>query len=312
MTMSADEFTRVVELLRQLDGAEKSGSAWREAYHTCKAALELRDTPTVFATLEALTNPLQDDGYWLCVSCLRNRPDEVVFDTCRTWALDARDGRRRAAADILAQLGVGVGHGSSFAGRTWGVLEPLIEDDCEFVISAALYACGHLKIGAPSKISRHAAHTSTAVRSSTVHALSGRDDPVSISRLIALSRDVDADIRNWATFGLGQQTDVDTSELRTALLERIGDTDDELAAEIRGEALIGLARRHDSRVLPHIEAEIARPFNGAWCIEAAATMPAPQYAALLIALKARLMPQDLSAFGRECDDAIAACAAAGG
>ena len=57
--------------------------------------------------------------------------------------------------------------------------------------------------------------------------------------------DDQADVRNWATFGVGHQLDDDGMIIRDALSDRLDDTD----YDTRWEAIIGLARRHDPRVL---------------------------------------------------------------
>lgn len=87
--------------------------------------------------------------------------------------------------------------------------------------------------------------------------------------LIALSKDTNFDVKNWATFGLGSQCDVDNDRLRQALIDRTEDSEQ----EIRGEALIGRARRKDDRVINKIENELTGEFNGAWPIEAASLYP---------------------------------------
>ena len=74
-----------------------------------------------------------------------------------------------------------------------------------------------------------------------------------------------ADVRDWATFGLASMTGIDTPEIRAALMSRTAEED----AEIRGEALVGLARRKDPRVLDLVKLELQRPFEGNWAVEAA-------------------------------------------
>jgi HEAT repeat protein len=65
------------------------------------------------------------------------------------------------------------------------------------------------------------------------------ETPAAIEALLELSRDSDVDVRNWATFALGSQIDVDTPQIREALRNRLSDSDE----DTRSEALCGLARR---------------------------------------------------------------------
>ena len=56
-----------------------------------------------------------------------------------------------------------------------------------------------------------------ATRFSAAYSLSGLDEDKAINQLITLSSDADEEVRDWATFGLGAQTDRDTPEIRQAL-----------------------------------------------------------------------------------------------
>jgi hypothetical protein len=89
-------------------------------------------------------------------------------------------------------------------------------------------------------------HSEARIRHAVVSSLCGCEEEQAIAALIKRSADHDRDVRNWATFGLGSQIDTDTNAIREALLARLEDEDD----EIRGEALVGLARRGDIRVVP--------------------------------------------------------------
>jgi HEAT repeat protein len=133
--------------------------------------------------------------------------------------------------------------------------------------------------------------------------LSCHEDNFAVNGLIALSKDVDFDVKNWATFGLGSQCDVDNSSLRQALIDRTTDSD----PEIRGEALIGLARRKDDRVINKIERELTGEFNGAWSIEAASLHPSKKFKPLLETLVKSLSDDDKKAFSKEIFEAIVNC-----
>lgn len=91
------------------------------------------------------------------------------------------------------------------------------------------------------------------------------EDEKSIQVLIELSEDEDEDVRNWATFGLGSQIEVDTKEIRDSLFKRLDEEDD----EIRGEALVGLSVRKDKRVLDPLLKELTGEWVGVLVVEAA-------------------------------------------
>jgi hypothetical protein len=110
-------------------------------------------------------------------------------------------------------------------------------------------------------------------------------------------------VRDWATFGLGSLTDVDTPELRDALLARMSEDDD----EIRGEALIGLARRHHPDALVLVRDELNRMFAGDWPIEAAELLADTSLHPALQAVWESLSPEDTAHFERRFVAALDAC-----
>jgi len=80
--------------------------------------------------------------------------------------------------------------------------------------------------------------------------------------------DTDADVRDWATFGLGVLGDHDSQETRDALFHRLNDED----VATREEALVGLAKRHDTRILPQLIHELQQPSISYRVAEAAYTI----------------------------------------
>jgi HEAT repeat protein len=77
--------------------------------------------------------------------------------------------------------------------------------------------------------------------------------------------DKDADVRDWATFGLGSLSDLDSPEIREAFAIAINDTSE----DVKQEALVGMARRRDHRALPYLFACLQRPQVDDLTIEAA-------------------------------------------
>ena len=302
-TNEASALLRQLIDLERLHGEDPPG-LW-DLVRKITKQLEALSSREVFALIHNSHELAGDEGYWTCISALRRRGDQETFDTCAKWARDESSDKRQAAADILAELGYPTG--KPYSERSWPLLEPLLHDGDANVVASALSACGKLGIGEPVVLAPFATHADANVRFAAGCALSGRDDLVSVNGLILLSRDHDRDVRNWATFGLGQLTQFDSPEVRAALMERVADEDPELGPEIRGEALIGLARRGDTNVAEPLKNELMGEFHGAWCIEAAHALKDESLFPLLTALKLRLDVANLSAFGDELDQAIAAC-----
>ena len=108
-------------------------------------------------------------------------------------------------------------------------------------------------------------------------------DPRVASALIELSRDWDVETRDWATFGLALLMERDTPAIRDALVAR---TEDDIA-EIRGEALRGLAERTNERTFAALEREVGRRTIHEVAIEAAATLNDPRCLPLMLRLRER-------------------------
>lgn len=77
--------------------------------------------------------------------------------------------------------------------------------------------------------------------------------------------------------------------------------------EIRGEALVGLARRGDVSIAPMVQRELDGEFHGDWAVEAAGLLAAPQFLPALRGLLVRLEGEDVVYFRGSVESAIAAC-----
>jgi HEAT repeat protein len=90
-----------------------------------------------------------------------------------------------------------------------------------------------------------AGHPDATVRYGVAFALEDFESPAALAARIALSRDIDCEVRDRATFGIGSVSELDSSEIREALRDRLGDPD----IDVRSEAILGLARRKEDAVV---------------------------------------------------------------
>lgn len=210
-------------------------------------------------------------------------------------------GDRATGADILAQLGWS---DQSFLEESVQILIPLLDDPDDYVVYCAAVALGHRgDESAIPALLRLAGHKNSLVRYGVVYGLSGHEDPRSIAALITLAADDDRDVRNWAIFGLGSQIDADSPEIREALRSALSDPDH----EIRGEALVGLAKRGDNAIIPELFNEWKDDEVSILSIEAAEETRDPRLYHRLNQFTETLVLDDDPRFAKRLANAIAAC-----
>lgn len=209
-----------------------------------------------------------ENPYWEAVRVLHCRADQDLMEACRLFVRDSDPAHRCIAANILAQVHFGdASKRTEAADLVMGALET---EGSPEAVEDMIYALGHMgDVGALPLVLRFAAHTCADVRYAVAYSLPmhSEDSARVVAALIELTRDVDDDVRDWATFGLGSQLDLDTAEIREALFARLADAD----GDARGEAMVGLARRLDKRVLPVLVEAVSGPASATWdryCLEA--------------------------------------------
>jgi HEAT repeat protein len=112
-------------------------------------------------------------------------------------------------------------------------------------------------------------HSDAEVRFAIAFALGKfTDNATAVDVLVDLTRDEDEDVRDWATFGIGALGKSDSPAVRDALILRLDDSFE----DVRQEAIVGLARLKDERVLPALELALEQPEVPEIIIEAALEM----------------------------------------
>ncbi|NJL64711.1 MAG: hypothetical protein HC903_26465 [Methylacidiphilales bacterium] len=213
-----------------------------------------------------------EDIYWDLVSILRSRGGDEEFIAASKLCESINSKDRTLGVNILAQLGT---IQKEFRNLERGdiLLNLLSQKEKDSDVLAAIgYAFGHLKDARGIlPLIKLKNHVDSDVRMGVVFGLICQEDESAIQTLIELSADEDEDVRNWATFGLGSQIAIDTQEIRDALYQRIISEvgKDDTIAEIRGEALLGLAIRKDERVIEPLIGELESDRIGRLSVEAA-------------------------------------------
>lgn len=238
------------------------------------------DQRSIDELLEVALVEIDEDIRWNAVQTLQWRGNNEVLERAVGLCSNSSPQKRCLGADILGQLGLPDRTFPTESSRKLrGLLKP---DEDAAVLHSALVGLSHLSDqDAIPSIVPFSTHPDLKVRHAVVLALSGYENPMAIECLIHLSNDSDELVRDWATFALGTQIDLDTPEVRNALMSRIDDPDD----DTRGEALVGLARRKDERVIPAIKKELESDCIGKLAIEAAELIGSDQLQTSLIALR---------------------------
>jgi len=220
---------------------------------------------------QMLCGDYEDEAPWEAVHALRLIGSRDVFEKAAEWCISHDPLCRARGADVLAQLGKSKNRTNSFPEESYSVIADLVsrENDTR-PLSSAIAALGHLdNPAAVALITKFSAHANNEVRFSVACALGCYpNDPLSVAALLQLLQDENSEIRDWTTFGLGVLGDTDSPEIREALVRCLEDSDE----NVREEAMVGLGKRRDQRVLPVLLRALEQPTITDRAIEAAYLM----------------------------------------
>lgn len=224
---------------------------------------------------ERLQNNKSTNTYRDNVKALWTRPGKDVFKKCKDLTRSTVPRERRIGIDVLSQLG---GMERPYAIETLTLYLRILPNEKDpKVLESLLHAIGHNNGGLENKdidkLSALKKHSYGIVRFGLIFALTGVDKPVAIDTLIYLSSDKDTDIRNWATFALGEQISRNNKAIRDALWARVDDADE----DTRLEAVTGLAKRKDLRVHAVINRELATGEAGTLLFDALMVLGSPDF-----------------------------------
>lgn len=246
---------------------------------------KLLEAKTTNELIQAALAEKDEDLRWDFVQILHSRGNREVFEAAKKLCKGQNPLEKTLGADILSQLGLYPDY--PFHQESIPILFKIIETEIDInALQAATTALGWIDDEkAKKKLLELKNHSNEDVRLSVAWGLTTNENEEAISALIELSRDSDEDVRNWATFGLGALFDSDTPEIRAALFERLNEKGSEICDEIRGEALVGLARRKDERVVEPILNELKSDFVMRLAVDAAFELGDSRLCQVLLDLK---------------------------
>jgi hypothetical protein len=213
-----------------------------------------RKTWTDDKLISRIINNKSGKTRWDNIILLRSRPSKELFLKCVELTKSKEQKNRIIGIDILAQLGLPP---RQFLKQTLKLYFDLLNTETTpEVLISLLYAIGHnngkLNKEQIEKICSFSNNENKLVKEGLVYSLLGINNLTAVEVLIKLSTDKSSHIRNWATFGLGTQIIRNNKSIREALWNRVNDRHQ----ETKLEAIVGLAKRKDSRVNKIIKREL--------------------------------------------------------
>lgn len=241
-----------------------------------------------------------EDVAWEYVAILHQRGSWEVFQAAQSLCQTDCVVEKTLGANILGQLGV---PNRTFPNECVDVLLSLLRSEVDIgVLDATCFALGHTSDNrAAAELAKLATHPSDLIRYGVAFAIANLQNQIAIDTLIQLTTDTVVEVRDWATFGLGNQIETNNPEIRNALLHATTDPDD----IVRGEAFMGLARRRDERVLNPMIHELSvwhSLKHGDYVLDAAAELGDARLLPILLQLKESACSHDA-----RFNDAIQRC-----
>ncbi len=197
---------------------------------------------------------------------LRLSGDEALFEICVQRLNDSDIHTRTNSIEILSQFGNPLKKYRKKIANLF--IQQLNKETNIELVELLLIGIGHNNIYLTSQNIRRILHFSESnnykIRFALVFALLGIEDNYAIEILQKLSSDKSVSVRDWATFGLGSQIDLDNPVIRSTLWKRVSDRH----FDTRMEAIVGLAKRQDLSIRKVIETEINNNNNSELIFEA--------------------------------------------
>jgi HEAT repeat protein len=202
-----------------------------------------RSVAELFAA--ALAGDYEDEEAWDAVSTLRMRGTAEVYEAALQLCSSDDAKSRARGLDVLGQLGAGKpdAERQHLHDCISGAIRHLSDPDPTVVCSVA-WALAHLNTkSAAAALIPLTGHKDQRVRHAVATALYGNRcaSPGAVVAVLDLMQDPSNEVRDWATFALGQSIAVDSPEIRGALRSRLQDS----YTDARDEAMWGLALRKD-------------------------------------------------------------------
>jgi hypothetical protein len=254
-------------------------------------------------TIALMSSRDDDDEYWDVITELRKRASRKLYKIARCFCQSNDPQKKLVGMDILAQFGW---HGHyPFHKKRLRLLLHMIKDETDpAMLHNLAISLGHFYDGrANPALIKLKNHPDAKVRYGVAFGLYPRQgDLKTIDALIELSTDSDTHTRDWATFELGTQCDLDTEVISEALFARLSDSDD----DVRGEAIAGLAKRKDERVFEALLAELETQPDWRLLLEAAEALADARLLPALYNIRERWEGEKDWIYSH-LEDAIAAC-----
>jgi HEAT repeat protein len=242
---------------------ETNESRTAEEIAAARAELERKSTEELFAA--TLEGEYEDVAAWEAVTVLRLRGTPDVFEVARRYSLSENPRARARGLSVLAQLGAGKPEAERpFIAESVSIAINHLQDSDPDVVSSAAWALSHLGTEpAVAALVGLRNHSHPDVRQAIACCTEMRERPETAPILIQLMEDENEEVRDWATFAVGEFAllengewrYLDSPEIRAALHQRLED----IYEDARREAIWGLARRRDrlglKLLLEHLESE---------------------------------------------------------
>lgn len=253
------------------------------------------DPRSVAELIAVALTEFDSDAAWQAIAAIHYRATWEVVERADQLSVSACPMERSVAASMIAQLGVS---SRVYQQECQQILRRMLElEKDENVLDDIICAIGHQSPqDMASWLSPFVAHHDPLLRRRVTWALWHSSNDLAIEHLLKLCRDVDPEVRDWATSGLAN-SERDTPEIREALLERVSDSD----CDTRGEALCGLVRLKHPDVLAMVERELDQSEQiSNFTLDAAELLAAPKLVPHLQELQA-IEGNDFARFQRVID-----------